>query len=45
VLSEVVVQGNGAAIEMVGISMGMAIGMALMSGMEEWQVSLERGLA
>ena len=38
-LSEVVVQGNGAAIEMVGISMGMVMGMALMSGMEKWRIS------
>jgi len=36
VLSEVVVQWNGVAIEMVGIGMGMAMWMTFMFGMAEW---------
>ena len=36
---------NGITIVMVGIGMGMTMGMTLMSGMAEWQVSLERRLA
>jgi len=39
-LSEVVVQRNGTAIEMAGIGMGMAMGVILMSGMGEWEVSV-----
>jgi len=44
-LSVVAFQGNGATIEMVGIGMGMAMQVTLMSGMAEWQVSLEHRLA
>jgi len=43
-LLEVVVQENGDGIRMIGIGMRMAMGMTIMFGIEELQVSLESGL-
>ena len=39
-----VVQENGDGIRMIGIGMRMAMGMTIMFGIEELQVSLESGL-